>query len=314
MSQVLLRLPPSLVDFERRGFRLDRPDARAELETHCRGFVHGFNSVARSWRDPHAVLADVPVAERGFAYEGAAMRAALRDLAGAGRARAFPRLLEGAGDGYVHLAHVGHGWALAVAGVPLPTAMPATPLLRWLAVDGAGFARTFFGGRAALRRLAGRSRRDARWILLLNGAGRALWFLESADVPGVAATLAALPAPARPHLWAGVGLACSYAGAADPAQLAALDRAVGPHRQHLQQGVMFGVAARRRAGHLPEHTTTAATTLLGVSAEQAASWTDDAAVDLTARLDVQAYLLWRARLRAVVGEQAVTPIGSADPR
>jgi hypothetical protein len=293
----LVRLPDRLADFRARGFRGDCPEARAILEGHARNFLLGFNLALRHRRDVHAALATVPAEERGFAYEGAGMLAGFLDAATAGRAGMLARLLEGPGDGYIHLLHVGYGWPPAPLRIALPAPLPATPLLRWLAIDGAGFADVFFGGKEALRRLAGGPASPQRAVRLA-GAGRALWFAECAVVNGVAGEIGALPLDAQADVWAGIGLACSYAGCVGPDQLDALAVAAGVARRHFLQGVMFAAAARSRSGTVPEHTRVAAVTLLGAEPAVVAGWTDEAARDLCKRTDLAAYALWRIRLQA----------------
>ncbi|GAA5115544.1 DUF1702 family protein [Haloechinothrix salitolerans] len=298
----LLRLPLGLADFARRGFRLDRPRDRAVLETHARSFLTGFNLAARHWRDPHPALATVPDPERGFAYEGAGMYAAVRGLARLGESTAFRRLCAGPGDAYIHLIHVGYGWAGGLAPLPINT-VPSTPLLRWLALDGAGFARVYFGGLRALDRLWHRApsgRRDAA----LSGAGRALWFLESASPAGVASVIGNAPGHARGELWAGVGLACCYAGCADTAALDQLTETSGKHWPSFGQGALFACAARARAGDVPEHTERACAHLLGIDSAEAERWTDVAAAGLTESADVAAYTEWRSRLRGAVAARS----------
>lgn len=297
-----LRFPLGMADFARRGFRLDRPAARAILETHARSFLTGFNVVAGQ-RDPHAALAEIPDEERGFAYEGAAMRAGLTDLATAGRARAFARLLGGPGQGYVHLCHVGYGWGLVPTRLPLPVLVPRTPLLRWLALDGAGFAEVYFGGIRALARRCRRAR-TPKWAAWLAGCGRGLWFAESADVPGIARTIDSLPLEARSHLWAGVGLAACYAGCIDEKAVDELVAASGADEPYLCQGALFAIAARVRARIVPEHTELACRRLFAVTPQEAARWTDLAATDLAERSSLAAYLEWKSRLRDLSRDRA----------
>ncbi|MDV6014725.1 DUF1702 family protein [Haloechinothrix sp. LS1_15] len=303
----LLKLPAGLANFSRRGFRLDQPEQRELLEGHARSFLAGFNLAVRHWRDPHPALATIGEAERGFAYEGAAMHAALRDRLTAGRAHAFRRLLAGSGDGYVHLVHVGFGWAGALPWLPLPSAVPGTPLLRWLALDGAGFAEVYFGGPRSLRRAwrhdpAQRRTqgRAQRWEARLAGCGRALWFVESANVAGAAERIAAAPEIARGPLWSGIGLACCYAGGAGAAGVAELAERSGRYWPHLGQGALFGLTARARSGVVPAYTAMAGRELFGIEAAEAREWTDLAAEGLTDSLDVSAYDTWKSRLRAMV--------------
>lgn len=298
------RLPLSTADFGRRGFRTDRPVAREALEGHARSFLTGFNTAVGEWRAPHAALDRLADEERGFAYEGAGMFARIADLATAGRARAVERLLSGPGHRYAHLVHVGAGWPFAAARLPAPIPLPRTPLLRWLALDGAGFAAAFFGGARALARQC-RAATTPAAEAKVAGCGRAVWFLESADVAGVARRVSTLPPAAHPSLWSGIGLACAYAGATDEAGRAELVRASGTHRPHLAQGVAFAAGARVRSGIVPEHTRAACAQILGVHPEQAAAWTDAAAEGLTDSRHVHAYLRWRARVRALAAP--VTP-------
>lgn len=297
----LVRLPLTMADFRRRGFRLDRPDKRAVLETHARSFISGFNIAAARWPAVHAALREVPAEERGFAYEGAGMYAAARDLARTG-ARSLEALLRGPGDSYVHLVHVGAGWLPAALRVPLPGRLPATPLLRWLARDGAGFAETYFGGPAAAVRRARRTD-TPQWRIRLGGTGRALWFVHSGDVAALAEFVDGLPAPARPHLWSGVGLAAAYAGTATRAELDLLAAASWEHVVHLAQGVVFAVAARRRSGCVPGHTELACGHLLSADVDVVDKWAEVAAHDLQGRRDAAAYLRWQAGVRQLAGER-----------
>ncbi|MEU4767978.1 DUF1702 family protein [Actinosynnema sp. NPDC023794] len=291
-----LGLPPRLADFSRRGFRVDRPAQRAVLELHARNFLGGFNLAVRSWRRPHEPLSRVDAEERGFAYEGAAMFAGLLDLATAGRAGALDRLLAGPGNAYAHLVHVGAGWLLTAARVPVLPRLPRTPLLRWLAVDGSGFGEVYFGGTRALLRRASRTPGPV-WQVRVAGCGRALWFAESACPAGIADVIDRAPSVARPHLWSGVGLAAAYAGAADAADRTELLDLAGRHRAHFAQGVVFAAGARVRSGIVPRHTRETCAQVLGTTAEVAARWADEACADLLDATDVQAYLEWKARLR-----------------
>jgi enediyne biosynthesis protein E3 len=240
-------------------------------------------------------LAAIPEQERGFAYEGAGMQAAIRDVVTAGRARAFARLLAGPGDGYVHLMHVGYGWAFARVRLPVP--IPATPLLRWLALDGVGFARTYFGGLGGLRRECS-GRRSHRWPVRVAGCGRALWFVECADIDGILEVISGVAEPARAELWAGIGLACGYAGCVDARGVDRLVAASARHWPRFGQGALFAITARQRAGIVPAYTERMCRQLFDVEPAEAARWTDEAAQGLTESSDVSAYTEWRSRLRS----------------
>lgn len=295
-----------MADSARRGFRLDRPRALEALETHARSFLTGFNLALAHPTQVHEALSTVPEQERGFAYEGAGMYARLLDLCTLGAAGALRRLLAGSGRAYVHLVHVGAGWGFTATRMPIPIRLPRTPLLRWLALDGAGFGQTYFEprslGRAAARTPAPGPATD-RWQTALSGRGRALWFVECADTDGIAARIRRQPAPARPWLWSGVGLAAGYAGATTAGELrrlAGIAQDTDGAFAHFAQGVVFAAAARATSGVVPAHTELACRTVLGIDPDAAKHWSDVAAEDLTDSPEVTAYAQWRTRLRARV--------------
>lgn len=286
-----------MANFARRGFRTDRPDARRQLEAVAVSFLTGYNLAgrARNLAALHELLAAIAEPQRGFAYEGAGMQLAIGDLLRFGRPHRLEQLATGPGAGFSHLVHVGAGWPLAPTRLARCPRLPATALLRWLALDGAGFGAAFFGGEPALRRICrdtGGPKQQAR----IAGVGRALWFQQAADVPGIGRVIAEQPAAAAPDLWAGVGLACGYAGATDSAGRQELIEHSGRYLANVRQGVLFATAARARSGWVPEHTTAACRELLGLPVERAVRWTDEESADLGDRLDVQAYQLWRHRL------------------
>ncbi|MFF5125614.1 DUF1702 family protein [Streptomyces syringium] len=295
-----LRLRDEMADFSVRGFHCGRTESRRVLERHARSFLAGFNTaVESSTAGTHERLAVLDATERGFAYEGAGMACTLLDLLRLGRGhRRLTALLDGPGRSHVHLVHVGAGWALAR--VPLPGArrlLGLDPLLQWLTLDGHGFSRGFFGGRAALARLArGHPLRPAGTVRH-QGLGRSLWFIESADPGRIADTVGAFPADRRPHLWSGVGLAACYAGGAADAELDRIRQAAGPYWHHLAQGAAFAAQARRLAGHIPAHTHLGVQRLVGVDTVTAADWTVAARRKLRGDGTLEDYLTWRETIR-----------------
>jgi len=265
-------------------------------------FLTGYNLAgrARDLDELHESLAELPAAQRGFGYEGAGMHTAIEDLLRFGRSERTERLATGPGAGYSHLVHVGAGWPLAPVRSTRCLRLPRTPLLRWLALDGAGFGAAFFGGERALHRIC-RYSTDPRQRAWIAGAGRALWFQQAADVEAIQRVIGAQPSAAAADLWAGVGLACGYAGATDAAGRRALGQASGRFLSNVRQGVLFASTARLRSGFVPEHTALVCRELVGLPVEQAARWTDEECADLVERMDVEAYQLWRDRLAARAG-------------
>ncbi|MEV4433866.1 DUF1702 family protein [Streptomyces sp. NPDC049585] len=291
-----LRLPEEMADFSVRGFHCGRPDSRRVLERHARSFLTGFNTAVESTGTDrvHERLSALDGGERGFAYEGAGMACALLDTLLFARGRRLAGLLAGPGRPYVHLVHVGAGWALAR--VPLPGArgrLGLDPLLQWLTLDGEGFSRGYFGGRRAVARLAASGPPSPQGAVRHQGLGRSLWFVESADPERIADVIETFPADRRGHLWSGVGLAACYAGGADDAELERLREHAGPHRAELAQGAAFAAEARRRGGHVPEHTHRGVLRLTGVDMATAADWTVAAERQLHGDGSLDDFLAWR---------------------
>ncbi|WP_409465055.1 DUF1702 family protein [Amycolatopsis sp. GA6-003] len=295
-----LRQHPRQVDFGLRRFRLRPGPARGVLESSGRAFLTGLNASVEP--DPGALGRQVSALEpelRGFAFEGAGMGCALLDLLLPVRRGRVAALLNGPAADYPHLVHVGVGWAYARLRLRPSRNAGTDPLLRWLAWDGFGFHQGFFHpdraiGRRRVEPGIGRGPRQIRD----QGLGRALWFCECADPDGVALRIAEFPVGRQADLWSGIGLAATYAGGADAAELARLTDLSGPFRAHLAQGCAFACAARRVSGIVPAHTDKAAEVLAGVSTDAAADWTDRALGRCAPSPSTLAdYQRWRAEIR-----------------
>ncbi len=304
-------LPTAIVELAGRQHRRGEAASRLLLQNRAFTFVEGYQLRRRIGRiDIHAELARIRPEDRGFAYEGAALAAGLADLATPRRGswRNGPRgcdthlgdLLAGPGAGFVHLIHVGAGWSAAL----LPwrvvhRRLALDPLLRWLALDGAGFARGFFGGPRWIRRLANRpDRQDPVQAVLWQGVGRSLWFVECGDGFGLSRQIERFPPGLRRELWAGVGLAASYAGGCTVRHLEQLRTLGGEDRAALAQGAVFAAEAQRTAGHIPAHTEAAVGALTGVSGHTAATWARDSYESARALgPEIESYRWWQWEIR-----------------
>lgn len=306
-------LPPAVLELAGRRHRRGELSTWLLLQTRASAFVEGYGLQRRTGGDGiHEELARIRPDNRGFAYEGAALAAALADLvaprrtnparrkAGGGHPTHLENLLAGPGAGFVHLIHVGAGWPAAVLpSRTLRRRLPLDPLLRWLAVDGAGFARGFFRGPRWIRRLADRpDRADPGQAVLLQGVGRSLWFVECGDVAAIGRQVERFPPDLRPEVWAGVGLAVCYAGGCADRQFEQLEALSAKERVALAQGAAFAAEARRVAGRVPAHTEAAVAALTGVPAHTAANWARDSE-DLARALgpEIDSYRWWQREIR-----------------
>lgn len=290
-----------------RGFHAKSDASVALLETVGRSFLTGFGHAAgaRTPADAAAGLAAVPGPVRGFAYEGAAMAFAILDGLRPGGGDRAARFIAGPAARYTYTAHIGVGWAFA----RLPrwrwrVVSPADPLLRWLVLDGYGFHQAYFRTwRYVVQRYRDRrlrwppdGPRDYPYRVIDQGAGRALWFVGGADPDRVATLIETFPEHRRADLFSGAGLAASYAGGADEAELRELWKLAGRYRPEVAQGCAFACAARQRAGLVTEHTHRAAAVFCDASPAAVAAVAAEARQDLPDGGPVPAFEVWRQRV------------------
>ncbi|KAA9377604.1 DUF1702 family protein [Microbispora cellulosiformans] len=291
-----------------RGFHEKNPAARDLLETIGRVFLTGFADAAeaRYPADAEIRLEEIPDRFRGFAYEGAAMGFAVVDALSPLGGRRIARFLEGRGRDHDYMVYVGVGWAMArVPRFRWPHAEEMDPLLKWLALDGYGFHQAYFH----TRRYVHEQYQDPRFPwpggagrayaphAIDQGIGRALWFVGGTDVDQVATLIERFPEHRRADLYSGTGLAATYAGGADEAELRSLAWRAGEYRPQVAQGSAFAAEARIRAGLIVPHTGVATAVFCDTTPEEAARVSRVARPgDDEARRDPAAYEMWRRRV------------------
>lgn len=299
-------ISPDETSFARRGFHGHGEAVAERLEGFGRRFVEGYLTALESG-GPEAVAArieaGVPLEARGFAYEGAGMALSLLDALTPWRRDRFRRFADGPGNPHVYIAHVGAGWILGRLPLnPRRWLARFDPLYRWLALDGYGFHEGFFRHRQSVRRqeIPGRLRGYARRAFD-QGIGRSLWFSDGADVTRIPRTVAAFPHDRRGDLWAGVGLACGFAGGRTAEEIQELGRAAAAFAPQLAQGTAFAATARERAGNPAPHTELASAILCGRSAAEAAAVTQAVRPEVDPDESVDApepgFEVWRRRIQ-----------------
>ena len=209
-----LIIKPEGLDFATRGYQPGRPEVRAILGPHAQSFVGGYNGMIMAG-NPAVALAefDVPAAERAFAVEGIAMAAVLLDLLTAARGRRTRKLLAMEGDQHRHLVHFGAGFAISRLRWRGWLGLGSLdPVLRWLAYDGAGFSVAALGDDHRVRELGRHQFRcNQRCSIRHQGVGRAVWFIESADLARVTGRIASFPRHHHGDLWSGIAFAAVMA-------------------------------------------------------------------------------------------------------
>lgn len=300
-----LMLDPSEALFGTRGFAAAADPARQRrLEGIGATFITGFDAAltAGSLADLQAEITAVPEATRGFAFEGAAMGAACADalpLAGTGRLKAVRM----AAPQHDYLLHVGAGWAMARVPWLRWTLPPRLdPLLRWLAWDGRGFHDTYF---KRVRPESGPRGRGYAAHAFDQGVGRALWFVCGGDMERALRRIAGLPRTRHNALYAGLGLALTYAGGASDGELQHARQRAGPHAPALAQGAAFALEARARAGNRTDEALAAGETLTARKAEAAVRLVRAVRSRIESEADTPAlprYERWRRGVQAGLGD------------
>lgn len=210
-------------------------------------------------------------------------------------------------DEHVYMAYVGIGWAMARLPRMLWSRLDAPdPLLRWLVLDGYGFHQAYF----KTAKYVHRAEREVSFPwpggpsaayavrAVDQGIGRASWFVAGTDVGELVRIFDRFEPHRRSDLWAGAGLAATYAGGATEAELHRLRVAAGRYAPDLAQGSAFAAGARVRADLVVPHNELATQVLCGLAVEAASKVTDDARDGLGGDGEVPAYEQWRRRIRS----------------
>ncbi|MDT0263250.1 DUF1702 family protein [Jatrophihabitans lederbergiae] len=291
-----------------RGFHEKSPAARAMLETIGETFLTGYAyaAEARVPAEAEECLEKLPRQIRGFAYEGAGMGFAIRDGLPFG-GNLVTQFLEGRARNHIYMVYVGVGWALA----RLPrfrwvkaSAAAQDPVLRWLVLDGYGFHQAYFHTDRYVRQqyrhlnfpwpTGGPTSYAGR--VIDQGIGRAIWFVGGADPERAADLIDAFDETRRPDLYAGAGLAATYAGAADLDELRTFKLRADQYLPEVAQGSVFGAAARFKADLVMPHTTLAASLLCGVTPAEASELADETRAQSFDRSELTSYEQWRRRI------------------
>lgn len=301
----LAGLDASEATFAKRGFRTSDPDRRARLEGIGATFLAGYNCALGTPGVDALVqsIARQPARLRGFFAEGAAMGVAVSDALPFTGASRLARFLE-ATPCHAYLTHVGVGWAMARLPWRRATLRrPLTPLLEPLTLDGRGFHDVYFGPKRLQGGLGNRRRPDLNrsWD---QGAGRAIWFVAGGNVDLALQMIDSVSRSRHADLYAGLGLALTYASGAEPTELRKIREHANTYRAHLAQGAAFAAEARHLADTVTGECEHACLVLTGLPLADAVALVNrhrpacaSSKLPTTATATPCDYELWRSRVR-----------------
>ncbi|MFE2756660.1 DUF1702 family protein [Actinosynnema sp. NPDC059335] len=302
-----------------RGFHYKDDTARELLETVGRSFLQGYGHAAESRTPDEAErnLELLPHDFRGFAYEGAGMGFAVRDALPFGRGGRVGRFLEGRAKAHDYMVIVGVGWAMARVPRSRWSKLGLDdPLLRWLALDGYGFHQAYFHTGKYVRQqyreadfpwpADGHAWYSARGID--QGIGRALWFVGGADPKVVVDLVESFDEERHADLYAGTGLAATYAGGLPEDELRWYADRVGRYLPNVAQGSAFAATARVDQGLVVRHTGAATRVFCDLTPDEAARLCHDtrppAVAELPEHPGIPAFEVWRRRITAAFTTEA----------
>ena len=279
LKSLVMSLPLKEASFSRQGFPGMGSPSREHLETILKAFIVGYNqAVVEPDTKELARRLDGSFAPEylGFAYEGTGLYFAMMDLLmpGSGRLEAWTH---GEGEPHDYIAMVGAGFAIARAPLGLRRMESYQKKLdeftAFLLADGYGFHDGFFKWRNWLdgRRPAPASLTRQNRLLYDSGVARAMWWVYGADPVAIAEGISRFDEDRRAEMWAGVGVALSYASAGPecPDPSAKLLDLAGPWRYDVLTGVPFAAHMRNKGGNAAPWTERACAELIGMSVAEA---------------------------------------------
>jgi hypothetical protein len=274
----VLRLPRKEASFSRRGFPGMNSPSRVHLESILHAFLDGYDLAVLETDTRELVRrleSSIPPEFLGFAYEGVGLYLAMLDLMipGSGRLEAFTHT---AGAPHDYITMVGAGFA--ISRVPLGLRRLESyqnkldELTAFCLADGYGFHEGFFKWKSFVD---GRKSAPA-WLNLQNrtlfdsGIARAMWWVYGADPVAIAAAISRFEEERRPEMWAGIGVALSYAsaGPTNPNPSSKLLELSGPYRYDLLSGIPFAAHMRWKGNNSAPWTERACSELLNMSVEE----------------------------------------------
>lgn len=296
---LVTRMPEHKITFEYRGVPVSDPRTCERLENGAIYFSRGFRAALKNSHADRiaAKLDQLDPDFRGFAFEGAGMAVSVLDGLLRSRRR-LPALLEGYGDRWSTLIHIGVGWTYARAGrIPERPPSHLDPVLGWLVFDGAGFHEGYLQSERFVEQRERPEGLSAAALRIFDqGVGRSLLFVRGDNIDAVRDTIETFPEERRADLWSGVGVASTYAGGLGEERLRTLREMARPYELQLAQGSAFAAMARVRAGNVSAATVEAATVLCGAPVEEVAERAEAALEDLPTDAESQLEA-WQARLR-----------------
>lgn len=256
IRKLILGLPLTEAEFKNRGFEVGHT-AQDRLELVAKTVVHGYNIALENGLNKNLEVNTAQVKDElvGFFNEGVGMGLYTLDLFSISKKSSFKDFIYGIGEKHQYMSYIGAGIASAIfRNSAFEKFMEeANSEGASLFLNGIGFYYGYFHPEKTLKKMFIPSKfyNKEKYILdgYDNGIGRAVWFYNSGEPSKIAQTINRFPYERRGAVWAGVGLAATYAGGVSTDKIKELKTLSGEFVYRLGEGSVLATHTRRLAGN-----------------------------------------------------------------
>jgi enediyne biosynthesis protein E3 len=256
IRKFILGLPLTEAEFKNRGFEVGHP-AQDRLELVAKTVVNGYNIALENGltKNLEINIGQVKSELVGFFNEGVGMGLYTLDTFSIGKKSSFQNFIHGIGQKHQYMSYIGAGIASAIfKNSSFEKFMDeANSEGASLFLNGIGFYYGYFHPEKTLKKMFIPSKffNKEKYILegYDNGIGRSVWFYNSGVPSKIAQTINGFPYERRGAVWAGVGLAATYAGGVPIEKIKELKTLSGEFVYRLGEGSVLATHTRRLAGN-----------------------------------------------------------------
>jgi enediyne biosynthesis protein E3 len=256
IRKLILGLPITEAEFKIRGFEVGFP-AQERLELVAKTVVNGYNVALENGLSKNLSVNITQVTNElvGFFHEGVAMGLYTLDLFSISNKNRLDEFINGVGKQHAYMSYIGAGIASAIFRNNSfeSFASKANSEGESLFLNGVGFYNAYFKPQKTLINMfVPRSVMNNKPYFLEgydNGIGRAVWFYNSGEPLKIAETVSRFPEKRKGAVWAGIGLAATYAGGVSKEKIYQLKELAGVHAYRLGEGSFLATHTRQMAGN-----------------------------------------------------------------
>jgi len=303
LRKSMFALPLTEANFSKRGFQSGE-EGEKRLELVAKVVIAGYNTALETGFTSDLLIHQEMVSRelRGFFTEGIGMGLFTLDLFSITQKSRFWSFVETKGINHKYMSYIGAGIACGVFKRHsirnfLKKASPTSGLLL---LNGIGFYYAYFKlGKAVDNFFIPKNLSQDKFYIECydNGMGRAFWFINGGNPDKIASMISTFPNDRQGAIWAGIGLAATYAGGVEKSKIQKLTSLAGKHSNRLGEGSVLATHTRDLAGN-PHKTDATEIILTGRSAKECQNF----AIQVNERLNNQRFIDGKHSLQVFLEE------------